>query len=54
MDKNTLGDGLYAVLDTSKGEILLALEFEDPDDGGQLRRPCRGFLECERKEQAVL
>ena len=26
MDKNTLGDGLYAVLDTSKGEILLALE----------------------------
>lgn len=28
MDKNTLGDGLWALLDTSKGEILLALEYE--------------------------
>ena len=28
MDKNTLEDGLFAVLDTSKGDIILALEFE--------------------------
>ena len=28
MDKNSLGDGLYAVLDTNKGEIILSLEFE--------------------------
>ncbi len=28
MDKNTLGEGLWALLNTSKGEILIALEWE--------------------------